>query len=242
MSNNILFVFEGASTEVQINKNLNNFFINERFTVHCVFGGEIYQIYNQISYDEDLDTFNLLKERSVDNKTLLADYTRDDFAEIYLFFDYDGHSRIADDEKLQNILGFFNEETEKGKLYISYPMVEALKHISDYNTFKDSCVECKQKVNYKKIVSEEAINDLIDFTSYNQRIWKDLILSHLKKMNYICNDKYNLPDKLITQSEIFSKQLEKHIIPENKVSVLSSFPPFIHDYYGNENTITKLNI
>ena len=61
-------------------------------------------------------------------------------------------------------------------------------------------------------------------------------------MNYLCNDTHELPNTLISQLEIFSKQLEKHIIPSNKVKILSSFPPFIHDYYGNENIIAKLKI
>ena len=86
MSNNILFVFEGASTEVQIIKNLNKVLINDKLTVHCVYGAEIYQIFKQIKIDEDLDTFNLLKERSYENSIILENYTRDDFAEIYLFF------------------------------------------------------------------------------------------------------------------------------------------------------------
>lgn len=242
MSNNILFVFEGASTEVQIIENLNKFFINENLTVHCVYGGEIYQIFKQIKNDDDLDTFNLLKERSSENEITLAEYTRDDFAEIYLFFDYDGHSIIADDEKLNELLSFFNEETEKGKLYISYPMVEALKHISDCSSFKDSKVECKKNIKYKKVVSEEVIKELMDFTKYNFESWNNVIIAHLSKMNYLCNNTYELPKTLISQLEIFSKQLDKYIVPENKVSILSSFPPFIHDYYGNANTIAKLKI
>lgn len=86
MSNNILFVFEGASTEVQIIKNLNKVLINDKLTVHCVYGAEIYQIFKQIKIDEDLDTFNLLKERSYENSIILENYTRDDFAENLFVF------------------------------------------------------------------------------------------------------------------------------------------------------------
>ena len=52
-----------------------------------------------------------------------------------MFFDYDGHAPLADDEKIKELLILFNEETSFGKLYISYPMIEALKHI---NESKDS--------------------------------------------------------------------------------------------------------
>lgn len=240
MSNNILFVFEGASTEVQIIENLQNHFINENVNVHCVYGGEIYQIFKKIQNDDDLDTFNLLKERSDENEDVLKNYNRDDFAEIYLFFDYDGHSRIADDEKLKELLAFFNEETDKGKLYISYPMVESLKHIINDEHFQKSCIECKENIKYKKIVSDEAQKHLIDFTSYKAETWKELISLHLKKMNYLCENKFTLPEKLFTQLEIFLNQEAKYINPHKKVSILSAFPVFIHDYYGNENTILKI--
>ncbi len=240
MSNNILFVFEGASTEVQIIENLQNHFINENVSVHCVYGGEIYQIFKKIQDDDDLDTFSLLKERSAENEDVLKDYNRDDFAEIYLFFDYDGHSRIADDEKLKELLAFFDEETEKGKLYISYPMVESLKHIISDVDFQNSCIECKENIKYKKIVSDEAQKHLIDFTNYKVEIWKELISLHLKKMNYLCINKFTLPEKLFAQLEIFSNQEIKYINPYKKVSILSAFPIFIHDYYGNENTILKI--
>lgn len=106
-------------------------------------------------------------------------------------------------------------------------MVEALKHISDYSNFKNSCIECKKNVKYKKIVSDEAINDLIDFTSYNDTIWRNLIILHLKKMNYLCIDEFELPNQLFNQLEIFYNQIEKYISPHNKVTILSAFPIFL---------------
>ncbi|MBW3517900.1 hypothetical protein [Flavobacterium sp. NKUCC04_CG] len=241
MSNNILFVFEGATAEVQIIENLKKFYVHENLCVHSIYGGEIYQIFKQIKADEDLDTFNLLKERNSENKEILKNFTRDDFAEIYLFFDYDGHSIIADDSKLVELLDYFNEETHKGKLYISYPMVESLKHIANFDDFKSSCIKCKEKVGYKNIVSVEALKYLIDFTNYDEEIWKTLISTHLKKMNYICLNDYSLPEKLFNQLDIFSNQFKSYIEPSNTVSILSSYPVFIHDYYGNKNTLVKIS-
>ena len=45
------------------------------------------------------DTFSVLKENP-NNKEVLEPYSRKDFAEVYLFFDYDGHTSSANDEKL----------------------------------------------------------------------------------------------------------------------------------------------
>ena len=239
MSTNILFVFEGERTEKQIVDSLQRFFVNENAIITCAYCGEIYQIYNEISVDEDLDTFNLLKERK-QNIDLLKGYNRNDFAEIYLFFDYEGQSPKADDDKLKELLAFFDEETDKGKLYISYPMVESLKHISDYDTFKDSKVECKENINYKNIVSEECLNDLSGFKKYQFDTWKLLLKTHLKRMNYIVNDSYEFSQSIISQSDIFAKQLEKYIRIDSTVGVLNAFPIFVHDYYGNEETKKRI--
>ena len=237
MSTNILFIFEGAKTEKQIvNQLQKEFFVIENTIITSVYCGEIYQLYKEISEDEDLDTFNLIKERN-QNTELLKGYRRNDFAEIYMFFDYDGHSSIADDEKLSELLAFFDEETDKGKLYISYPMVESLKHIRCHNSFRDLNVECKKNINYKNLVHAECLNELQDFRKYKIGIWKQLIDTHLKKMNYIVFDLFEFPQEIVSQSAIFSKQIEKHINNEcPTVAVLSAFPVFVHGYYGNQRT------
>jgi hypothetical protein len=60
------------------------------------------------------------------------------------------------------------------------------------------------------------------------------------KMNFIVYDSFSFPDKIIQQFIIFSMQLEKHIIPNSSVSVLSAFPVFLHDYYGNQGIKERL--
>lgn len=238
-TSNILFVFEGEKTENQIIDNLKNFYINENVIITCAYCSTIYQVYKEILNDDDLDTFNLLKNRN-QNQELLKDFTREDFAEIYMFFDYDGHDIIADDDKLKELLEFFNEETDKGKLYISYPMIESLKHITDYETFKDLKVKCKEKINYKNLVSETCLNQLKDFTNYKIETWKSVINTHLNKLNYVVYDNYIFPSVIISQIEIFNKQLEKYIEVDSTVGVLNSFPVFLYDYYGNEKIKTLI--
>jgi hypothetical protein len=235
MSNNILFVFEGAKTEDQIVRSLQNFFINENTVVKCIYGAEIYQIYKAIIDDEDLDTFNLLKEREPEHNQILNDYNRNDFAEIYLFFDYDGHSTLADDNKLAELLNFFCEETDKGKLFVSYPMVECLKHIVDFDNFWNLTVQCKNNISYKTLVHDTCLKHLSDFRKYDLDIWKKLVIAHLMKMNFIVNSSYSFPDEIVRQIVIFSHQQEKYINLHSTVSVISAFPVFLHDYYGNEN-------
>ncbi|TAG53465.1 MAG: hypothetical protein EAZ27_10755 [Cytophagales bacterium] len=239
MSNNILFIFEGLKTEKSISENLTKFFINENIVITSAYCTTIYKMFVDISEDKYLDTFNIVKDIDV-NKETLKKYKRNDFAQIYLFFDYDGHATNANDEKLSNLLKFFNEETEKGKLYISYPMVEALKHIDNFNEFKNLKINCKNFANYKKIVNANCIIELIDFNKYNLNIWKNLIKVHLEKMNYIVNNSNEFPNLIIDQLTIFNKQIEKYIIIDQTVAVLSAFPIFLQDYYGNEEIKRRL--
>lgn len=233
MSNNILFIFEGPKTEKSITDNLIKFFVNENTVITCAYCTTIYKMYTDISKDEFLDTFNIVKDIEA-NKDTLKDFKRSDFAQIYMFFDYDGHATNASDEKLNKLLNFFNEETEKGKLYISYPMVEALKHIECFDTFGELKVKCKENIDYKKVVRQNGLVQLKQIIHYDFQQWKELIDIHLKKMNYITNDLFVFPNEIIDQLTIFNKQLEKYINTDQTVSVLSSFPVFLHDYYGNE--------
>ena len=181
-----------------------------------------------------------MKERNAKNREILEPYTRDDFAEIHMFFDYDGHSTLASDQIFLALLELFDEETDKGKLYISYPMVESLKHICAFDTFKDLNVACKINISYKSMVNDTCIKELVHFKKYTIEIWKQLILGHLMKMNFVVHHSYSLPATLVTQSEIFLGQLEKYIAPNSTVAVLSAFPPFLHDYYGNEGLLGRI--
>lgn len=253
-----LFVFEGGRTEQIIAQKLEEEFLGRKIAIKCVFGAEIYQLYRKMHADEafPLDLVNLLKERE-DNARLLEGYTRDSFAAVYLFFDYDAHATLADDRKIMQILDFFDNETENGLLYISYPMVEAIRHFKEYEAFKDLTVKCKgrnclqlatcpeqkacaEEPHYKTRVNMEcpALSNLNKFT---RDVWKMLIHAPLCKMNFLVNHSYGFPEKLQAQRAIFEQQLDKHIRKEcPKVSVLSAFPLFVLDYYGIQGTKKKL--
>lgn len=230
---NILFVFEGERTEEQLVNSLTKYFFNENTLVRCAFCAEIYQLHKTISTDGDLDTFALLKEIP-QNKEILNGFQRDDFAEIYLFFDYDGHSTLANDNSLEQMLELFNEETELGKLLISYPMVESLKHFSDRINFKLLKVNAKENIKYKQIVGSECDTEYLHFSKYSKETWKKLVENHLNKMNYIVNNQFNFPTENYSQSLIFMNQREKYIDIDSTIAVLSGFPVFIFDYYGNK--------
>lgn len=233
--NKILFIVEGEKTEKQIIDSLekHNFIPNKPFIY--AFCNDIYHFYSKIktylTNDNSYDFFRELKR--LDKNKHLKDLKDDNFTETYLFFDYERQSCRANDDKIKELMDFFNEETENGKILISYPMTESLKHIDNSQDFKDNTIDCKIK-NYKHIVSENSDKKYIQINKYDKSIWKELIQTHLYKMNYIINDNYSFPTQIYSQLEIFDNQKKKFIDKNNKVSVLSAFPIFIHDYFGND--------
>lgn len=254
-----LFIFEGAKAEDKIFKKLEQNFMGRKHTIKCVYDAEVYQLYKQLSTDDfALDIVNLLKERSPRIAEELKDYDRDSFAFIYLFFDYDGHSSLADDGKIIELLDFFDNDTANGQMFISYPMVEALRHYRDMESFRDLTVKCKRancpwlqecetvedclaEPHYKNFVSTDNRKSLSNINSYTFEVWKELIIAHLCKANYLVNDRFDMPEKLISQQTIFDRQLSGYIsrrCPE--VAVLSAFPLFILDYFGVEKLMARL--
>jgi hypothetical protein len=81
--------------------------------------------------DGNVDVLSLLTERLHRiGDASLDGIRRSDISETYLFFDYDFHNnQLTLDEinqRVEAMLNMFDEETENGKLYINYPMIECI--------------------------------------------------------------------------------------------------------------------
>lgn len=233
MANIILLVFEGERTERIIWNSLREFHLNDAQSpvVYGIYGGEIYSLFHKMEADPDLELFYLLKQ-DPRNAGLLDNISKDQVSEIYLFFDYDGHAPAATDDKLLSMLEFFDEETENGKLYLSYPMVESLRHLHPDVHFDSLAVECKLKIGYKNLVSKESLAAYHDVSSYTVSQWAHVLSEHCKKLNSLMVDQFSFPVEYFDQVSVFKQQLNKFIVPVSKVSVLSAFPVFLLDYYG----------
>jgi len=233
MIEHILFVFEGAKTEKIIVDSLLRYYLSdgERRIIKSSFNTDIYTLYKEIREDEDLDIFSLIKERNEE----LKNYNRESFSQVFLFFDYDGHSNNASDDKISDLLSFFCQETDKGKLYISYPMIESIKCISDLNNeddFYNHVYAIDQCSNFKNHVSNYACKSLIHFSSYDEYRWKSIIRLHCSKANFLLKGDKVFPMSNIEQFDIFEMQKNKFITPSGVVSVLGSFPFLLLDYFG----------
>ena len=241
----IAIISEGEKTEKQIINNLErNFTAFSNKIIFLSYKANIYNLFREIEEDEDIDIINLLKERQIKANEVREDVQEidvsninsDDISQIYLFFDYDGHTENASDEEIVKMLNKFDNETENGKLYISYPMVEALKHLKkDKLDINNYLVEAKTRINYKNFVSQNTdYENLVNLTKGN---WLFIISENLKRCLFlleIININYEIYSNMINQESIFNKQLNKYISKEEKVLVLSAFPFFLIEYFGEE--------
>lgn len=231
LDNIILLIFEGEKTEPQIFNNLKGHFFPAKKSnmVYATYNADIYQLWKQVEDDEFLDLLELLRERNKRNENILEGIEQDRIAQTFLFFDYDGHATNASDEDIQKMLEHFDEETENGKLYVSYPMVEALKHLT--SDFRTHTVPEKENIHYKDLV-DKSRSPYQDLRKINAEGWKYIISENLKKGNHIVNGQYILPESASSQPDIFEGQLTKYIRPSDHVAVLSGIPFFIVEYFG----------
>lgn len=267
----IAFIVEGVKTEPMIVNNIRkNFFDGEKVQLLVLPSGiNIYMLWKKIQEDEgDTNIIDLLKE---DAERLRSRYVRrvneqcddfdyfvnlnaSDFSEIYLFFDYDGHVNnlpdgILTDDIIKSMLETFDNETEFGKLYISYPMVEAIRHFSSPSSLcnnEDCFIKMKDACHYKELIHISSCIGSLNLENIEIDYWKDFLKRFLTKVSCLLEydqqldvDRYKAED--VTTLKIFEKQKCKYLDSENKVMTLSAFPEFILDYFTYEYLYTRFN-
>lgn len=239
----ILCVTEGEKTEVKVLERLQSTFLSHPIQIIC-FGTNIYQLYRKF-VNEDIDflsTYELLQEISEEQKgkrdDVLSMYSKIEISEIYLFFDYDGHDTLAAQYPscIPEMLNMFDNETENGKLYISYPMVESFKHPIIKNEVYDIAQGSKYKNHVSKICPEQ-LNKFVN-RPLNRRDWSKYFIEHIKAINFLVLNDFTYPsdyssiNKSFTQTDIYENQVVKYVKPKNHILVLTPFALFLLEYLG----------
>lgn len=239
----IAIIYEGEKTEENLFKSIGRHFFAysaEIMVVTLPAAGNLYMLWTKLREDEfDTDVISLLKEMKYDTAERLKGLEMADFSEVYLFFDYDGHhnnipKRLKGYDPLREMLMTFNNETELGKLYISYPMVESIKEISvekqDYNTFYLPLEECG---NYKERVG--GLSDYGDFRHITKKMWYAACNASRKRASVIVayKEEADYWDFLInmSQEKIYDAQKDKFIEGNQAIGILNSIPLFLIEYY-----------
>lgn len=237
------FIVEGEAREPLIIDNISKvFFAHANFKIITLPAGQnIYMLWKKLKEDDfDTDIIEVLREEHEELEKQLEGISRNDFSEIYLFFDYDGHqNNLSEDDAsdaLEQMLVSFDNETENGKLYISYPMVEALRDFEEGKCGKEG--QCFVPIagtgNYKFVSAEHSFHP--SFKEYNIIVWKSLIEVFAMRISCLVDS-----DSTITHEqykEVISPfaiyKMEADVIHEQRVFVLSAFPEFLLDYFGEK--------
>jgi hypothetical protein len=235
------FIVEGEAREPLIIDNIFKvFFAHGNFKIITLPAGQnIYMLWKKLKEDDfDTDIIEVLREEHKELEAQLAGLSRDDFSEVYLFFDYDGHQNNLgeddDSDVINQMLISFDNETENGKLYISYPMVEALRDfVTGVCGDKDNCiVHVPELGNYKMLSAARAVYP--QFKAYDFKIWEEVADVFAMRLSCLMNQAntvtYEQYRETISPYEIL--KLEEQEIKKNRVFILSAFPEFLLDYFG----------
>lgn len=254
-----LFVFEGKRDSRIFDTLTGIFFPEEKNPIVCVYGSNIYSLYEKL---EDLDVFgssqhdgntvSVLKEiLAAHGDPTLSDVREDEISEVYLFFDYDfqqtQHSLDKNNEQVQKMLEYFDDETGNGKLYIHYPMLESIRYTkllpdADYCQYS---VEREKCCSFKDLVQEFSAYPSLKYLTLAKkesrqrrdevnRNWEHLLWMNVGKAHFLCRGIENIPEdkSLVSQENIYLNQLQKYVKKQPcRVSILNAFPLFLFEYF-----------
>ena len=251
----IAVIVEGEKREIKYFENLKRcFFPNKDVKILTLSAGEnIYMLWKQMNKDDfETDIIEVLRENSPLASRGLDGLKRTDFQEIYLFFDYEaqqnnlGNKDKPADEVILEMLDKFDNETENGKLYISYPMCEALRDIRDKDckAFTECFVKVELLHDYKRASGES--NDYADVSMYTLERWIMIINIFLARLKCLFSVQVEKDELLkwykdrINVGEIFKKEKTEHT-ERKRIFVLSAFPEFLIDYFTSTDILNLLS-
>lgn len=242
----IAFIFEGERRELNYCKKLVSAFFPGREVEQLLLHADenIYMLYEELCADESLNVIDVVRERNKENAKALEGKSAQDFQEVYLFFDLDRHqdnipteSAVTAEELIGKMLAFFDNETEQGKLYISYPMCEALRDMrkGECAAYYKCRLPLSESGDYKRLSGDG--NPLVDYRKYDKAYWKTAAAVFLHRCRCLYNAAVE-PENLyewykaadISPTGIFETELEL-FQRDREVHVLSAFPEFLLDYF-----------
>lgn len=241
--NRILIITEGTKPDKKIVEHLIKVYKKKDISYEIyTYNTNIYMLYQDMKkiYEDELENIQIIPILKLKNENF--NFEKDDFSEIYLFFDYDIHhyefNRDTSPEKLngqlQEMLDYFNDETgDVGKLYINYPMVEV------FFQSNLSCVDIDRLKYYKDTPEINGIKGkfMQNSENFSEEKTNEILKKHIIRENMLVNSNEIIPlyknYKDITQKNIFERESLK-VKKLKKIFELSCFAKFIIDYFGEE--------
>lgn len=244
----VLFVLEGEQPEGNIVARLQKAFPKELADlssdlVKIVFSSNIYSLYGKLKDDDGfLDVVEVIKELHKEDKEL-QNLDRESVSQVFLFFDLDIHglaqSIEQSCEQLCELVQFFNNETENGKLFLSYPMVEVVNICDrsnglmseDRKLFK--ICDCEGD-GFKHFVNNLNRDSKTICRANCRENWLIICKANYEKAQWLMD----LPTGTLSLEQMQQPTILQHqqvlIKNEGVVATLSAFPFFLLEYLGME--------
>ena len=236
-----LVLVEGARTDARLIQHLIQIYsIDSKYQI-VSYNTNIYTLYNAMFSEGDpasMDILQILKEREKNpqQKKLFEDK----YSDILLIFDFDPQDPLYSEKKIIEMMKYFVESSEMGKLYINYPMIESFYHMKsipdgDYLNRYALFSELKAGTYKQRVNSESRDHNYTKFACTRDEC-NTVILENMEKAWYIIekrrSQKYDLPDSL----EVLTAQIRK-LNDMSLVYVLCTCVFFIVDY--NPKLVTR---
>lgn len=264
----ILLVFEGQVGEPKVMATLQHLYFSDAANyILCSYGSDTYSLWKDVKrheLDGEADVFAIMKERLHSR----GDYSLDQYSSyqiesVYLFFDYDPQNNTIPpgllNQSISEMVTLFDDPMDKGKIFISYPMLEGLfclqsipdaaffdtvVFLADCRGFKGWCQQFLYERNPNLLLyktdGDGKIKD--DSPAKKQELldkWNTLVIMTVNKANLICHGTSVMPNNVdeISQIDIVRHQIDDFVIPCSCVSILSAFPLFIFDYFHGNGVV-----
>ena len=235
----ILLVVEGAKQErLLMNKVLEEFGLDVDYRIYS-YGTNIYELYERMFAHgrdelEALSFVSVLKERETDRER--RELLDTNFSDVLLVFDFEGDAEDRFSfERLEEMLDYFSESTDEGKLYINYPMVEACKHFSSLPDagYLSRCVTADDARSYKRIVGVESRFQNFE-RDFRRPALDALVLLTVAKSLRLCEGELDLGDfadscARVDHRDIFEREKDFYR-GRSRLAVLGTCLMFVCDY------------
>lgn len=193
----ILVLVEGAKTDVKLLKHLLSVYGIDQSHQIISYNTNIYSLYNLMfrnTNPDDVDILQLLKEHeTVAERKAVFD---ERYSDILLIFDLDPQDPQFSSTKITEMMNYFVESSDMGKLYLNYPMVESFYHMKsipddDYWSYTATMQELSNHIYKSRVAAENRNHDYSKFAVNKSEcniVIKQNILSFLYEEKYIKTD------------------------------------------------------
>lgn len=233
----ILMLVEGTKTDYRLMQHLLSVYgIGDNHEI-ISYNTNIYVLYNEVFCDGDpsaVDLLQSLKEHESDpHKKALLDQK---YTDILLVFDLDPQDPSFSERKVLEMLSYFVESSDMGKLYLNYPMVESFYHMKsipddDYYSYEVSMDELINHTYKARVARENRNHDYRKF-AFNRNECSVVIKQNIEKAFVVSGtpiSSENVGRMLPKAIDVLKKQLSL-LRQERKLSVLCTCVFYIADY------------